>query len=70
MTESELVKAWGDRKIKKIVKQAKAEAYKEYGNKVKENHFNYFNFIFSKPAFDKVTDDITKELTEKLEATL
>ena len=47
------------------IQTAKAESYKEFAEKVKENHFKYFNFIFSKPAFDKLTDNLCEELVGK-----
>ena len=44
------------------VEEVRAEAITEFAEKVKEKHFEYFNFIFSYPAFCKLTDDIAKEM--------
>ena len=43
-------------------REIETKAYKEFADKVKDNHFKYFNFIFSKPAFDKLTDKLLQEL--------
>lgn len=44
------------------IADARAEAITEFAERVKEKHFEYFNFIFSYPAFCKLTDEIAKEM--------
>ena len=68
MTESELVTACNDKKIKKIVKQAKAEAYNDCIKKLAEittlNIYLYSNSVYVIET--QALDNLLKELRELL----
>ena len=47
------------------LKQAKAEAYKEFAERLKANRRNLFNYIYSSKNFDEQIDIILKEMEGK-----
>lgn len=56
-----------DSKCDHCITRDRADAIKEFAEKVKESHSILFNTMFSQPHFDEKIDNLVKEMTEKEE---